>query len=443
MAANGLGSSLVHIVFRSAWLRLASTVLAFGIGVVLARALGPSGYGIYGLVVSITALLTVPTEFGLPSLVTREVASADVRGDWSGMRGVLVWTNKTVAAISLLLFAGTLSVVLLIKGLRSDTEFLRTLLWALLLIPLVALGNLRGATLRGLRLVVRGQLPELVLRPGMFLLLLCVFDYGLGRTLHPAQAMILNVIAAAFAFLVGAILLLKAIPAPCRIADPMTQPSAWLRSALPLALTEGTRLLQGHVSVLLLGWLLASSDVGEFRVASQIAILLAFPLSLLDVALSPFISRLHVSGDRNRLQRMLSYGAGFTFVLVVAVYIVLVLFGRSLLSTFFGSAFEAAYPALIVLALGQVINAFFGSNAVLLNMSNGERAVAQAFSLALVLNILLSLMLIPALGIVGAAMANTIGLTFWNILLWRRAWKTLAIDSSIISLRHIAWGVRD
>ncbi len=443
MAADGLGSRLIHTVFRSAWLRLASTVLAFGIGVVLARTLGPSGYGIYGLVVSITALLTVPTEFGLPSLLTREIASAEVRGDWPHMRGILAWTGKMVAAVSLLLFAGTIGVVLLIKGLRSEAEFLHTLLWAMLLIPLVALGNLSGATLRGLRLVVRGQLSEMLLRPGMFLLLLCVFEYGFGRSLHPAQAMLLNVIAAAFAFAIGVAMLLKAIPPPCRIATPLTQSAQWLRSAFPMALTEGTRVLQGNVSVLLLGWLLASEDIGRFRVASQIAILMTFPLSLLDIALSPFISRLHSSGDRVRLQRMLSYGAGLMFVTVLGMFVVLVLFGRVLLSVFFGPAFAAAYPALVILALGQLINAFFGSNAVLLNMSNGERAVAQAFSFGLVLNVLLSLMLIPAFGIVGAAVANTVGLILWNILLWRRAWTTLAIDSSVLSLRHISWRTRD
>lgn len=435
MAADGLGSRLVRSVFGSAWLRLGSALLGFGTGVLLARALGPSGYGIYGLVVSITALLTVPTEFGLPSLVTREVAAAEVLEDWSRMRGILGWTNKTVAAISLLLFAATMGVALLFKDRHQDAEFLSTLAWALLLIPLVALGNLRGATLRALRLVVRGQLPEMILRPGMFLLLLCVVQYGFGWALHPAQAMLLNVIAAAFAFLVGAGMLLKAIPAQCRTAKPVTSPRTWVRSALPLALTEGTRMLQGHVSVLLIGAMLLSADVGLFRVASQIAILLAMPLSLFDVVLSPLISRFHAADDRIRLQRMLSYGAATMFFTELVLFVFLLLFGRSLLTTFFGPAFGNSYLSLIILAFGQLLNAYFGSNAVLLNMSNGERAVARAFLMALVINILLSVGLIHVFGIIGAAIANTAGLLLWNILLWQRALKTLKLDSSVFSLR--------
>ena len=50
------------------------TLATFGVGLILARSLGPEGYGIYGTVIAIVAILAVPGQLGLPILATREVA---------------------------------------------------------------------------------------------------------------------------------------------------------------------------------------------------------------------------------------------------------------------------------------------------------------------------------------------------------------------------------
>lgn len=104
---DGLGALLIKASIGSAGLRVTSMLLSFLVGVLLARNLGPSGYGIYALVMAIIALLTVPTEFGLPSLVTREVAVARAEKDWGRIRGVLSWANTVVAILSLSLLGVT------------------------------------------------------------------------------------------------------------------------------------------------------------------------------------------------------------------------------------------------------------------------------------------------------------------------------------------------
>jgi O-antigen/teichoic acid export membrane protein len=430
---EGLGARLVRASLGSAGLRLAATVLSFLVGVLLARALGPSGYGVYALVVSTTALLTVPTEFGLPSLVTREVASAHVQADWGRMRGILRWANTVVGVASLLVLGVVASYLLFRPDATEDGSFADTLIWGVLLVPLVALGNLRGGALRGLQLVVRGQLPELLLRPGLLVLLLAGSTWLAGSSLDASDAMALNVLAAAGAFVIGAVLLSKAIPQDCRRAKSVTSPRAWTSSALPLALTEGMRYMQVHLLVLLVGIVATDGDVGLFRVAAQTAILVALPVSILNLVVAPFISRLHAQDDHERLQRVVGSAAAAMFLGALAIFVPLAILGRVLLGTFFGVEFEASYQALVILGVGQVTSASLGPNATLLNMTNHEGAVARAFALSLAITAVLSVVLIPKLSIEGAAMASTAGLLAWNFALWRYARRKAGIETSIVA----------
>src|SRR5690606_24388717 len=163
LSGNGIGAVLVKAVAGSAGLRIAGMGFGFLVGVQLARGLGAEGYGIYGVAMSIIALLTVPTEFGLPQLLTREVAAAHVKQDWGRMKGILGWSTRGWMRIAAAVGAAVMAWLLLAgQGLRSTLG--STLLVGLLMVPLVALVALRSAALRGLQLIVRGQVPDVLLR---------------------------------------------------------------------------------------------------------------------------------------------------------------------------------------------------------------------------------------------------------------------------------------
>ncbi len=146
--------------------KLTSAGLLFGLTVLLARVLGPAGYGVYAYVFALVSLMAVPAELGLPHLVVRETARAHVHEQWGLMRGLWRWAALAsgVLAVAIAVVAGGLA-----WGLADGFSSLQlaTFAWGLLLVPLIALGNLAGAAVRGLRHVLLGQLPGLVLRPAL------------------------------------------------------------------------------------------------------------------------------------------------------------------------------------------------------------------------------------------------------------------------------------
>lgn len=430
LASDGLGSILVRALVGSAGVRIVGMAFGFLVGIQLARGLGAAGYGVYGVAMSIISLMTILTEFGLPQLVTREVAAAQVRNNGALVRGVLHWANRTVILFSVSMTGAGLVGWLLFKELFSSGVAI-ALLAGLPLMPLVALGNLRGAALRGLQQIVRGQVPEVVLRPAVFSLLLLLATILFPSGLSPTVAMVMQVISAAAALMVATFLLRGLLPQTQNIAEPATHAKAWLRSALPMAVTEGMRVLHGNVSILLLGAFSTSVVVGVFRVSSSMSLLLSMPVSLLNVVSAPILSRLHAAGDSKRLQRMLSWVAVSMVTGVSILTLPFIFVGPQLLAKVFGAEFGASQIPLLILSAGALIGSAFGASATLLNMTGHERQVTRAFGLSLAVLGLLSPPLIHFWGAAGAASANSIAYVLWSMLTWLNAKQLLELDSSL------------
>ena len=433
LSSSGLGAVLVKAVIGSAGLRIAGMGFSFLVGVQLARGLGAEGYGVYGVAMSIIALLTVPTEFGLPQLLTREIAAAQVAGNWAKLRGVLQWATRASLTIALGV-AAIVTTWLLVSGQGLGSPIGITLLIGVAMVPVVAQGNLRSAALRGLQHIVKGQLPDALIRPAMFSALLFAVAL-MALTLQPASAMAMAAISAAVALVFANVMLKKALPNAALQSQAQAHSRTWWRDALPMALTEGMRVLQSHLVILLLGLMSTVALVGVYRVASSVTLVMAVPITLFNLVSAPVISRLYAGNDGQRLQRLLSWVAiGMTTS--VAVMILPFLFaGHFLLGTVFGSEFADGNSVLLILAVGILSNAFFGANATLLNMTGNQGRVTRASAISLTLLGALLPPLIWLLGMLGAAIGSSLALIAWNVIMWRDASNILTLDTSVISFR--------
>lgn len=415
-------------------LRVVAAALALAVSILLARLLGPEGYGVYAFALAVVMLLALPTQAGLPTLLVREVARYDADGDWSRLTGLLRRGNQAVALLALAV-ASVAAVIAIARGSALSAEERATFLWALCLVPLYSLGNLRGAALRGLRRVISGQFPEYVVRPGVFagclLASLAVFgtaggpDGGIG----PAEAMALHASAALVAFLVGVALLRGGLPDAARSAARRYDSRTWLRSLLPLTLLAGISMINNQMDVVLLGLLSTDAEVGIYRAALSASMPVVFALSAVNLVVAPHFSRLFAGGDLAGLQRLVTWSARVAAGVAVPAGLLLALFGTPLLGFVFGEPFAAGGAALAILVAGQLVNAMAGSVGNLLNMTGHERETVLGVGVAAAANLALNVALIPSWGMEGAATATAASLVVWNVLLVVRARRRLGIAS--------------
>jgi O-antigen/teichoic acid export membrane protein len=417
----------------SAGLRVANAGFALLTSVLLARLLGPSGYGVYAFAFSVVMLLALPTQAGLPTLLVREVARYEEQGRWDLIRGLLRRSNQ---AVVLLAFGvgGVAAVVVLLAGPGPGSLQATTFLWALTLLPLMALGNLRGAALRGLRRVVQGQLPEFLVRPGLLLLALAV-ALLLGPSLSspfeltPPLAMALHAASALVAFAVGIWLLRRELPSTVRGAAPAYETRAWLGSLLPLTMLAGMQLIAGQMDVVLLGLLASAREVGIYRVAWSVSLPVLFTLTGVNLVVAPYFSRAFAAGDVAQLQRLATWSARVAAAVAVPAALVLMLAGGPILGFVFGDEFAVGATALALLAAGQLCSVIAGSVGTILNMTGHERDTMVGVGIAAAVNLILNLILIPKFGMNGAAVATMVSLVIWNSVLVLRVGTRLGIAS--------------
>ncbi len=439
LAGPGLGPTLVKAVSGSAGLRIAGMGFGFLVGVQLARGLGAEGYGIYGVAMSIIALLTVPTEFGLPQLLTREVAVAKVKRDWGRMKGILRWSSRVSLLISAVIGVGVVA-WLLLSGQGLGSPLGMTLLAGVLMVPVAAQLSMRSAALRGLQLIVRGQVPDVLLRPMLYSALLFIASLWFVP-MTPALAMVLGVMSAAAALVVTLYMLHWSMPTDVAAASAVVDSRAWWHSALPMALTEGMRVLQSHLLILILGWMVVMSEVGIFRMASSIMLLVSMPISLFNILNMPLIARLHSANETRRLQRMLGATAAGMTIGSLVLCVPFVFAGEKILALVFGSEFSAGNGVLLVLSASVLTSAAFGTSAALLNMTGHPEQVARASLLSLVCLAVTAVPLIHFFGTMGAAVSYLISTTVWSLRMWLSSKEHLSLDPSILSLLDLeGWG---
>ena len=166
---SGRGSGLRAQIIRGATgvgsLKLLSLSLMLGTSILLARALGPEGFGQYAFITSLLMVVALPLDQGMRNLITREVASYDHQNQWPLFRGLLHRAHQWVllgAALIIFVLGG---IAVFRAEWRLDDRW-TLLLLGLVMLPFLGLNALRGATLAGLGNVVKAQLPELLVRPG-------------------------------------------------------------------------------------------------------------------------------------------------------------------------------------------------------------------------------------------------------------------------------------
>jgi O-antigen/teichoic acid export membrane protein len=425
---------LVSAGLGSAVIKVGHVALTTGITIVLARTLEPSGYGVYAYVFALVSLLALPAESGLPHLVIRETAKAYVANRWDTISNLWHWATRAVVLISAAITLSAAGIALVVAARFTRIE-LGTFAWGLALIPLLALGNVRGASLRGLRRTSLGQVPEYVLRPSLFLCLLFAYGVMFGPArLTASNAMMLHVCSAAGTFIIATVLVVRARPAffPEAQVD-VAERRVWRASAFPFAMITAFQLLNRQTDILALGLFGSADDVGIYRVAVQASALVSFSLEAVNLVIAPRLAALHEQGRVEDLHRLAVSSARVVFAVAIPVVTALILFGRPLLEFVFGLKYGAAHSALIILALGQLISAVSGSVGYLLNMTGHERDTFRGVAFSAIVTIVLSVILIPPFGIVGAAVAKGVTVAVWNLLLLRQVKRRLGFYPTAFS----------
>lgn len=182
----------------------------------------------------------------------------------------------------------------------------------------------------------------------------------------------------------------------------------------PLMLSGIISVFLGWTDTAFIGYFMDQSSVGLYNAAFPTALLLLIPHQAIgQLALTSF-SEIGAKGKSR--EELLKTTSRWTFTLSFPAFLLIVLFSSELLTLLFGSQYATVGLSLSVLAFGNLINIMVGRvGSVLISQDYTKIAFYNSTS-NLVANILLNIILIPRIGILGAAIATASSTILVNLL---------------------------
>ncbi len=407
-------------IARGAIMSVVLMVLGTGFGYVIqifiSRTLGPQEYGTYSYVLGLMniARTVVTVSFDLAAL--RFASVYHTAGDWPRFRGFLRASRSTVALFSI---AGTLfcaSAVLMLRD-RLPPALIEPLLAGCVLLAPTSLLTLEGALLRALRLVYESLIPNVFVRPFILAAILYVGAYWLGLAPTASLMLYANVGGVVIALLLSFGLMQRMVPQAARHIPLAWRAREWsVFCVVNLGQNLVYLLLSQQADVVVVGSMLGTKEAGFYAAASQISTLILLGVSTVNQFAAPILAEFHNRRADNGLKRVLArvmlLNAGLSLPLIVAV----IVFGLFLLNMF-GSAFATAYPVIVILAAGCIVNALWGALwGDILTMTGLQNESVVIVIVVTTLNLVLTLLLTPRLGMVGAAYATTLAVLVRSVL---------------------------
>lgn len=428
-----LKSYLIKGSFHSILIQVFSMGLNFLSGIILARMMGAEGYGVFTLVFTLLSVICTVAVFGTDDLLVRDVSSLRSRENISGIKAIFKWSVLRVAVFSVLvsfilfLFINFSGIVPLQKQIVFNI--------ALIGIPVFSLTMILQAGQRGMHHVIQGQLPEKIVRPLIFLLVIISFYYLAQEGLSAASAIIINIAAIAFAFFLLAFQTGKIFRANSPGENSI--PSLWkgkeATSSFYFFIATIMAVINVRADILMLGWMRPDAEVGIYNVAARFSDFTAFSLLILTPVIAPSISNLFARKETAKLQHLVSKTARANFVFAFFITTVLIMLGTLPLKLF-GNEFSSGYLCMILLCGGQLITTFAGPAGNILLMTGFEKLAFYSGLAGTIINIGLNFLLIPKYGINGAALATACSLLVWNGLQAYFVFEKLKINPTVIKL---------
>jgi O-antigen/teichoic acid export membrane protein len=186
-----------------------------------------------------------------------------------------------------------------------------------------------------------------------------------------------------------------------------------------LFLTSSGGLVFSYADTVMIGYYRGDADVGVYRIALQFATIATFTAQAILPTLLPRVSRWGKTGEIELIEESLSRAFSYSLLLAIPILAGGVLLGDKLLYFFFGAEFAKGYPALVIILIVQVVNVFYYCFITYLGALDRQKDSFKVTAVAAAVNIVLNFLLIPVMGIVGAAVATLMSMTL-NVVLARR-----------------------
>jgi O-antigen/teichoic acid export membrane protein len=398
---------------------LSAGLFGFVFGIVVARGLGASGAGVFFSAVALFTIASAGAQFGASTGLIRSIARFRALRQHEVIAPTIAAALLPITALSIVLAAALFILAgdfaaLVLDGQAAETAERYLRVFAPFL-PLAVLSTaLLGAT-RGfgtmIPFVAIEQLGKAILRPALALVVLAA---GLGSVAFALAWAIPHALGFAAALAALILLVRHGERAGAALRPTGEAASDFWRFAAPRGVAGILQITLFWLDTILVAALASPHDAGIYKGAISYITQGTFANQAVVFVIGPLLSALLAQELHERARSVYQTATWWLTALAWPVYLTLAIFAPLCMSVF-GPEFVSGATALVILAVPMLLAMAAGPVNVVLLMAG--KSVWNLFNvvLAVVTNVALNVLLIPAFGITGAAVAWAGTIVVWNL----------------------------
>lgn len=410
-------------------LKIGGMLLGYLLTIYLARELGSFGVGTYSLFMSITTLL------GILSLAGFGMATQRFVGEFQAKKQLYLLDQYYKFAVVIVILAAAMFSLFLFIGKEvlhqyvfHEPSSIVILTIAAVTIPLFTLNDFKIEFLRALGFIAFSEVFRNIFKPlGVIVLLYVFVEFNSEVSVYiPLLAFSITVLVSYLilsSFLDKQIKKYKEPKAKVDLAKPEV-----IDVAFPLLVASMGALILSHIDTLMIASLMTVKDVGFYSVGVKVAYVTAVVLLAINTVIATQISKAYAAGEKTKLDDVVRLSSRLIFFGTLPIAFIILFFNEPIL-LLFGEEFLDGKWVLVVLTIGQMLNALTGSVGILLSMTGHQRFVRNVVWIVLMINIGFNFWLIPIWGIEGAAFATAGSLVLQNLVMAIYAYKTVGVNT--------------
>ncbi len=393
---NQSGQNLIDKIARNTGIvivgKVARGLIEMAIVILLARYLGVNNFGIYSFVFAYLGFFGMITDFGIESILVREISRDRSRAD--KLTGDVIAMKIVLSLLAIILAA----VVISILGYSLDTRLL------VYVASLRFLVSFRTVYVEIFRVDLKMFYPALVeILSGILKIMLFI-------TLILLKVSLIGFIIASIIVNFFGFILIRSFSR--RIIKPKLKAdfNSWmyfLKESWPLALTTVFIAISMRIDQIMLFHMRGKEAVGYYSAAVTLAEAFNIIIASFMIPVFPLMSKYFKISTRTFISLYrLSYK--YMFMLIIPIAIGVTVLSKQIILLIYSNRFLNASSALSILIYSEVF-IYFAMIQNYILISTGKQKLNLAFiGSASVMNIILNLFLIPKYGILGASFATVV-----------------------------------
>lgn len=405
-----LSGSAVTFVIKVTGMLIGYLVVLF-----ISRKYGADGVGVYGLTIKSLNFLAIFGAIGMNVSVLRYV------GQYAQKKEVVFWLRKLYVNILQFVFPFSVLIAFLLFYFAEkiavyvfdNASYVFAFRLGAFVLPLYTINLINIEFIRGLKKLRFSEFFRSISRQIIIFILITlpILIYGQKDVVLALTIGIFGTFVFSSGYVLNFIKKNKAKKS-CKIKN-ITKKEL-LKTSTPMMVTTVTYFYFTNSGSMFLEAFSTTNQVGIFNVCLQLSMLVSMVLVVVNTISAPKFSELYWQNKPDELQEVIDHSNRLVFIGSICISLILIITASWIL-TLYGEEYKAGVIPLIILVVGQLINALAGATGTILNMCGYQAILKNITIITAVVSSALFLTLTPLYGILGVCITVAAGQIIYNI----------------------------